>query len=181
MNQYYKILDDLDSEGMRKYFSEIFVPRYVDPFMGADRYVGFNSSCIKGKLVDFEKSLEKYNLPRIGYFLVFVHYNDQPIHIDGHTDEIRHVSLNLSVSGHNTTRLKFYEAPDTIEKTKSDATYFPDTQSLIHVDSLITDKWALVNSGVPHNAVNAMPTDRRVTVCFRFDGNPQFKDIISRL
>lgn len=179
MPDYYKILEDLDYIGMRQFFLENFIPKYVDTQIKDDRYVAFSNKYMYGSLVDFELTLAKYNFPKIEYFLIFVHYDDQPVHIDGYTEEVRHASLNLTITGDAGTKLNFYKVDGELKQEKSDARYMTNTDNLTCVDSLETDKWVLVNSGVPHNAVGIDPSDKRITVCFRFSGNPLFEELVA--
>lgn len=181
MHEYYKILDNLECDAIRNYLRNTFVPKYVDTQIGDNRYVPFTVAYMKDELKTFEESLLRYNFPKIAYFLVFVHYDEQPIHIDGYTEEIRWASLNLPIEGYEGTKLNFYESNGDLAQTKSDARYMTDRSALTLVDTLESDKWVIVNSGVPHNVVDVDPKQRRVTICFRFEGNPKFEDLIRNL
>jgi hypothetical protein len=181
MNPYYKIFDDLEYDSYRSYFVNEFIPQHLEfeSLNEGSNYKFFRENSITPKIRELEAELiDRYNFPPLEYFIVFLHKLDQKVHVDG-IDSIRYASLNLSLLGYKDTSMKFY-LPTSSRKVIIDARYYADEDIVLKDEFVTPDKWTLVNSGVPHQVTDIKSDDPRVTVCFRFQGNPTFMSLLLR-
>lgn len=126
--------------------------------------------------------MDKFNFPSLDYALIFRHRGkEQPIHADGHSF-LRHASLNLPLSGFNGAKMIFYKPKAEDEAVrKADAFYFSRNSVVYDGELEGKNEWVLANSSIPHHIVNVNPMFPRLTMCFRFEGNPRFEDLAALL
>jgi hypothetical protein len=182
MNIYFKILDDLEFKSFREHFLKEYIPVYFtedDLRVKHTKYKYFSPETYSAKVSEFEQKLiDKYNFPPIEYFLIFIHYSNQRIHVDG-IESTRHASLNLALQGYKSTKMKFYSILKD-SKIVLDAQYHNINNLKFEEEFSTPDNWMLVNSGEPHHVVNINKDEPRITVCLRFKENPLFSDLLAR-
>lgn len=126
-------------------------------------------------VLELEKALVDAGFPSIDYYLFFRHTRNQPIHVDGHSF-VRNASLNLALSGYRGTLMNYYSIINDV-RTCTDAQYFHKSNVQFTGAFEAVDEWVLVNSAEPHNITGPTALAPRVTVCFRFAGNPTYTEL----
>lgn len=184
MQKYYQRFPEIDNVYWTDYFLKEFIPKYKfheELKVSAYNYVQYNNKNLYPKIVELDNELQqKYKFPPIEYFLIFSHQaQNQPVHIDG-TQQYRHASLNLTVTGYQNTKMLFYtQNKPNIQSNVSNANYL-DLKDLKLVNEFNgCNNWVMINSGVPHQAIGINLNETRTTVCLRFTGNPTFEDLIN--
>ena len=183
MQSYYKHLPELDGVKWTNYFLNDFMPQYnfyTDIKSSAYNYVMYDNKNLYPRIVELDNELQqKYNFPPISYFMIFLHNKkNQPIHVDG-TFTLRYASLNLPISGYENTKMIFYKKNNHNANVSISNANYLDIEDLTFADEFNgSNDWVLVNSGEPHQIVNIDVNNPRITVCFRFQGNLKFEDLI---
>ena len=182
MQQYFCHFSKLDNIKWTEYFLKIFIPKYKfydDLKKSAYNYVFYENKYQYPEVILLSNELQKkYNFPPIEYFMIFKHDKNQPIHSDG-LEVLRNASFNLPLMGYEGTSMNFYKKKDLNNECNiRDANYY-NIEDLIFIDELAGgNEWVLVDSSVPHNIVSVNTEAPRITVCFRFMGNPTFNNLV---
>ncbi len=188
MNNCYYHIPELDTDKIRKYFLEEFIPKKGLTFSNdkTDLY-GYTYSSNKSQTVNELNDLlmKEFKLPAIAYFIVFFHTPNatQAIHTDG-DDIVAYSSLNLVLTNPKNSFMKFYtgeyekEVKDMGSGYKSSYINWK-TEPKILEEFEATDKFTLVNPEIPHQVITK--EHPRITVCFRLFGNPKFKSLVEKL
>ncbi len=175
MNRYYQSLHDIEFSQYRDYFNTEFMPTHFKNPNG--RYNLYQMAQYRSpKISELEDKVRShFDFPNFDYFIIFKHFSDQPIHVDGVVG-VRFTSLNLALTGYKDTKMKFYKITNNIMQ-KTDAHYYDKANVEFDEEFHTDDQWMLVNSGEPHNVVNINSIDPRVTICFRFADNPKYSEL----
>jgi len=183
MQKYHQHFPEIDNIKWTEYFLKEFIPEYKfhdDIKKSAYNYVHYdNKNQYPGIVILSNELQKKCNFPPIEYFLIFRHIDmDQPIHADG-LKVLRNASFNLPLMGYEGTSMNFYKKKNlNIEYNIRNANYY-NIEDLILVDEFAGgNEWVLVDSSVPHNIVSINTETPRITICFRFTGNPTFEDLV---
>jgi hypothetical protein len=179
---YFAHLPTLSAKPYTDYFLNTFMP------LNFKAHEGLFTPFLKKDFIDdpilteLDNLLQtKYNLPPIFYFSIFRHSQPQRIHVDftGQQHDFRHASLNLPLSGFESTKMIFYKEKQGMSPRLGNDAYF---YSLDQVDPIVEFKgsndWVLVNSGVPHQIIAENLDNPRVTLCIRFEGNPTIDECL---
>ena len=175
---YFTRLPQLNVETYTNYFLNTFVPKikFQSLYFNCTR----KEFCTDPNVMSLDRTLqEKYNLPPIDYFMIFKHTKSQSIHHDGKVIP-RYASLNLPLTGFESTKMIFYK---TIDKPYivSDANYYypKNLEPVIELEG--SNEWVLVDSSVPHHITNVNFNNPRITLCLRFKGNPTLEHLLSNI
>ena len=178
-------IPDLDVEPYTNYFINEFIPsrNFEVNMKDKGRYVQYNRQDFANDpiILELDKILRtRYRFPPIQYFIIFKHTLAQPIHIDG-IEKPRICSLNLPLSGYESTKMIFYKVISGAVPSINDANYYSpdDVQPVSEFEC--KNEWVLVESGVPHNVTNINPNNPRYTLCIRFFTNPTFEFLVNRM
>lgn len=172
---------DLPTDYFVKYYLEDFIPknRVIEKMLETNALY-FQVDKLNSTTIYLEYLLEqKFNKKlKIQYFHIFQHHRNQDIHIDGNK-EIRNCSLNLPLINFDNTETRFYKTKTSIPSfLKTDAIYYNGKEDLEVAETLPgSQKWVLINSGVFHNVITENKNKPRITVSFRFKGNPKFENL----
>jgi hypothetical protein len=184
MQNLFKFLPDLDAVRYTEYFlNDFFIEHNSYKELEQQPYILFDGTKFNKGL---SKELNRYlmltfKFPPLSNALVFKHFSDQPIHVDG-TELVRNASLNLPLIGYENTRMIFYRSSiKTEDITPTDAFYFPEDSLEYCGEFPGENNWVLINSSIPHQVINSQPENPRITICFRFRGNPSFEDLCDRI
>jgi len=172
----YKFIDDLDISSYSEYFLSTFHVQLANPMSQFFQHK-VNDPVIK-KLSDI--LVTNYQFPPIQYFILFNHIKEQPIHVDG-IDTIRHASLNLPLTGKDSNKMIFYKLKKDSVPNITTANYYTKSDVEYHDEIDGQKRWVLVNSGVPHQMINIDDSHPRITLCIRFNNNPKFEYLFSKL
>jgi hypothetical protein len=181
---YYKYLPSLNVKSYSDYFLNTFIPKNeFNEKKGTSLYVQyFRKEFYTDPMIMYLESelYKKYNFPPIDYFSIFKHESPQPIHHDG-IKIPRYVSLNLPLSGFESTKMIFYKIIGNIFPTVEDANYYlPETvEPVVELEG--SNEWVLVNSSIPHNITNVDFNNPRFTLCLRFASNPTIDQLLSNI
>lgn len=186
MNDLFATLPEIDTKFYTSYFLDTF---YTEE--NRKKYLLSPSVYIRLGKADLNTApinelsnylVSKFNFPEFSYALMFMHLRPHhPIHIDGHL-EVRYSTLNLPLAGYDNTKMVFYKMkPGATAPTKADATYFGKDSVEYYGELEGKNEWVLANSSIPHHIVNVNPAIPRLTMCFRFEGNPKFEDLAALL
>jgi hypothetical protein len=181
---YFVRLPSLNVEKYTDYFLNTFMPNNdFDEKLTSLRYVQYVRKEFYNNpiIMSLEHILrEKYNFPPIEYFIIFKHEGNQSIHHDG-LEIPRYTSLNLSLSGFESTKMIFYKTTVDTPLIISDANYYlPEkVEPVIELEG--NNEWVLVNSSIPHNITNIDFTNPKITLCIRFISNPTIDQLLSNI
>ena len=186
MQQYYQHFSEIDNVYWTNYFLNEFIPKYKFYEYTSDK----TSAHIEWHRKDFIQEKEilklgaelttKLKFPPIDYFFLIRHNDiDQSIHADG-LKVVRNASFNLPLTGYAGTKLCFYKPKtEDVEPTITNANHY-NKEDMTVIDSFEGDnRWVLVNTSIPHNAVDINPDNPRIVLCVRFVGNPTFDQLIN--
>jgi hypothetical protein len=123
--------------------------------------------------------VKEFNFPKIYYLMLFHHTFSQRIHVDG-SETVRHASLNLPLSGFNSTNITWYDLTSPlndyrINNKEYDLIDFPKSDLTPVATLLGSNYWSLVHTSKPHHVVSENYNNPRLTLCVRFKGNPSFE------
>ena len=181
---YFAHLPSLNTEPYTKYFLDTFIPKNeFNEKKGISLYVQyFKKEFYTDPMIMLLDSTlqQKYNFPPIEYFSIFKHGSPQPIHHDG-IKIPRYVSLNLPLSGFESTKMIFYKIIGNIFPTIKDANYYlPETvEPVVELEG--SNEWVLVDSSIPHNITNVDFNNPRFTLCIRFASNTTIDQLLSNI
>jgi len=186
MEQFYKHFLEIDNIYWTNYFLNEFIPKKLH----FKKNINLGSVYRLYSKKDFIENLEilklsvlltrKLKFPPIEYFAIFKHTAFQPIHIDGYPKK-RHASFNLPLTGYEGTDMCFYNLKPNAVSEVRESLYFKNEDADLVSKFAGTNEWVLIDSSAPHNIVNVDYNNPRLTVCFRFEGNPKFEDLIKRI
>lgn len=174
-------LSNLESSNFARFMREVFLVR--EKFFQETETKLFvmyhRQDLLKyDEIKQLEQQLQKtFNFPAIDYLLALKHTCPQPIHTDGVSDN-RYSSLNLALSGAESSQLTFYlKKNDSVHpRMVNDRRY--DEDDVIPIYSLKgTNHWTLINSNVPHSVNIVDESSPKITMAFRFFGNPTFDEL----
>ena len=181
---YFAHLPSLNTEPYTKYFLDTFIPKNeFNEKKGTSLYVQyFRKEFYTNPMIMLLDSTlqQKYNFPPIDYFSIFKHDRPQSIHHDG-LQIPRYVSLNLPLSGFESTKMIFYKVIINTIPNVNDANYYlPETlEPAVELGG--SNQWVLVDSSIPHNITNVDFNNPRFTLCLRFASNPTIDQLLSNI
>ena len=180
---YFVHLPELDSKLYTDYLLNEFIPSRNFEGERQHRYIQyFRKEFVRDQtILQLEHTLKKlYKFPPIEYFSIFKHIANQPIHADG-MNIPRYASLNLPLSGYESTKMLFYKKNSNVTPKIEDANYYSPSEVELVSELDGTNDWVLINSSVPHHVVNINPEFPRYTLCVRFFTNPTISFLSDRM
>lgn len=180
---YFAHLPSLNTEPYTKYFLDTFMPKHDFNVKHERTYIQYFRKEFYNDpvIMVLDQILQrKFNFPPIDYFSIFKHDRPQSIHHDG-LQIPRYASLNLPLSGFESTKMIFYKVIINTIPNVNDANYYlPETlEPAVELGG--SNQWVLVDSSIPHNITNVDFNNPRCTLCLRFMSNPTIDQLLSNI
>lgn len=185
MQTFYKHFPEIDNVQWTEYFLKDFMPKhnfFEKTSSVSSSYIEYHKKDFSSEPKILELSfllIKKLKFPAIEYFIIFKHVDMyQPIHADG-VKVLRNASFNLPLLGYEGTKTNFYKKKNSnVEPEIRNANYYNVEDVNLAEELAGKNKWALIDSSVPHNVVGIKTDTPRITLCIRFVGNPKFERLI---